>query len=169
MFCLQVCMWTTFVPGTHGGQKASNPFGWELQLWATMLVLVGPHFFEIGTHVTQAMQWKRTFKFFCECSICRYTCMPEEGISSHYKWLWALLQSHLCSLTLSILHLSAFTSRVLGLQVCFTSSGFAVFKCKWVVAVQYTVNSTTWILDLHSLFFFFLFVSWGSNPRPCTS
>lgn len=60
-----------------------------------------------------------------ECSICRYTCMPEEGISSHYKWLWALLSSHLCSLTLSILHPSAFTSWVLGLQVCLTSSGFA--------------------------------------------
>ena len=26
-----------------------------------------------------------------ECSICMYTCMPEEGIRSHYRWLWATL------------------------------------------------------------------------------
>jgi hypothetical protein len=23
----------------------------------------------------------------CECSICMYTCMPEEGIRTHHRWL----------------------------------------------------------------------------------
>jgi hypothetical protein len=26
-----------------------------------------------------------------ECSICMYTCEPEEGIRSHHRWLWATM------------------------------------------------------------------------------
>ena len=29
--------------------------------------------------------------FMYECSVCMYTCMPEEGIRSHYRWLWSTM------------------------------------------------------------------------------
>ena len=33
---------------------------------------------------------KKIYLFYVyECSICMYTCVPEEGIRSHYRWLWA--------------------------------------------------------------------------------
>ena len=35
---------------------------------------------------------KKIYLFYVyECSICMYTCVPEEGIGSHYRWLWATM------------------------------------------------------------------------------
>jgi len=46
---------------------------------------------ENTVHILTILFFFLKIYFMYECSICMYTCVPEEGIRSHYRWLWATM------------------------------------------------------------------------------